>query len=262
MRLLLKQISPCMNKVKPTSSFLACFQRRRCFFTNCRKNIARPCNFLITRQIFTEYCHFKNSSKVLFLFITLRVTFARRRITFTSAIIILFIVELHYKIEITILWIVIRFPFPMKSVSQWIIPIAGRSVFQGRWSASTKMAAFVAKQMVGNKLNAVKGEFCIFSAISRFVIRSVENFPVAPISTSDQLLAIIHHRSSSFRGKIAFQPFRKRFHRVAGPIKGGTEEERSGIDCYCCVTGPNAITVRRLTANLLIYVARKSLISV
>lgn len=128
--------------------------------------------------------------------------------------------------------------------------------FQGRWSASTKMAAFVAKQMVGNKLNAVKGEFCIFS-FRRSLRRKFScrpNFHERPI--------ISNHRSSSFRGKIAFQPFRKRFHRVAGPIKGGTEKERSSIDCYCCVTGPNAITVRRLTANLLIYVARKSLISV
>lgn len=41
------------------------------------------------------------------------------------------------------------------------------------------MAAFVAKQMVGNKLNAVKGEHFLRNRFQVITPRS-ENFPVAP----------------------------------------------------------------------------------
>lgn len=128
----------------------------------------------------------------------------------------------------------------------------------GRWSASSKMAAFVAKQMVGNKLNAVKGECFPRNGVSDHCSCRWRSWK---FSFPQFSRAITNYSPSSFRGKIAFQPLFQSGSR-ADPIKGGTEKERSSIDCYCCVTGPNAITVRRLTANLLIYVARKSLISV
>lgn len=83
--------------------------------------------------------------------------------------------------------------------------------YRGRWSASSKMAAFVAKQMVGNKLNAVKGEYFLrnrFQIITPW-FRCCENFPVAPcaIFTSNyQLQPIEFSRKDRFS-----TAFRKRF---------------------------------------------------
>lgn len=154
------------------------------------------------------------------------------------------------------------FFFPMKSVSRWIISIPGRSITEGvdrraaRWQLSWR-----------SRWSATSWTRLKVSIFSEIGFRSLlHSSGVVKISLSHRVQfsrAITNYSPSSSRGKIAFQPlFESGFHRAADPIKGGTEKERSSIDCYCCVTGPNAITVRRLTANLLIYVARKSLISV
>lgn len=228
-------------------------------FTHRRKNIARSfraCNFLIiTRQIFTDrlflYRVKECSSKVSFLFIT----FIPECISHFRRIYNIYICD--YRLHVRI----ISF-FPMKSVSRWIISIPGRSITEGvdrraaRWQLSWR-----------SRWSATSWTRLKVSIFSEIGFRSLlHSSGVVKISLSHRVQfsrAITNYSPSSSRGKIAFQPlFESGFHRAADPIKGGTEKERSSIDCYCCVTGPNAITVRRLTANLLIYVARKSLISV
>lgn len=231
-------------------------------FTHRRKNIARSfraCNFLIiTRQIFTDrlflYRVKECSSKVSFLFIT----FIPECISRFRRIYNIYICD--YRLRHV--RIIIRFFFPMKSVSRWIISIPGRSITEGvdrraaRWQLSWR-----------SRWSATSWTRLKVSIFSEIGFRSLlHSSGVVKISLSHRVQfsrAITNYSPSSSRGKIAFQPlFESGFHRAADPIKGGTEKERSSIDCYCCVTGPNAITVRRLTANLLIYVAWKSLISV
>lgn len=231
-------------------------------FTHRRKNIARSfraCNFLIiTRQIFTDrlflYRVKECSSKVSFLFIT----FIPECISRFRRIYNIYICD--YRLRHV--RIIIRFFFLMKSVSRWIISIPGRSITEGvdrraaRWQLSWR-----------SRWSATSWTRLKVSIFSEIGFRSLlHSSGVVKISLSHRVQfsrAITNYSPSSSRGKIAFQPlFESGFHRAADPIKGGTEKERSSIDCYCCVTGPNAITVRRLTANLLIYVARKSLISV
>lgn len=230
-------------------------------FTHRRKNIARlfrACNFLIiTRQIFTDrlflYRVKECSSKVSFLFIT----FIPECISRFRRIYNIYICD--YRLRHV--RIIFSF-FPMKSVSRWIISIPGRSITEGvdrraaRWQLSWR-----------SRWSATSWTRLKVSIFSEIGFRSLlHSSGVVKISLSHRVQfsrAITNYSPSSSRGKIAFQPlFESGFHRAADPIKGGTEKERSSIDCYCCVTGPNAITVRRLTANLLIYVARKSLISV
>lgn len=230
-------------------------------FTHRRKNIARSfraCNFLIiTRQIFTDrlflYRVKECSSKVSFLFIT----FIPECISRFRRIYNIYICD--YRLRHV--WIIFSF-FPMKSVSRWIISIPGRSITEGvdrraaRWQLSWR-----------SRWSATSWTRLKVSIFSEIGFRSLlHSSGVVKISLSHRVQfsrAITNYSPSSSRGKIAFQPlFESGFHRAVDPIKGGTEKERSSIDCYCCVTGPNAITVRRLTANLLIYVARKSLISV
>lgn len=233
-------------------------------FTHRRKNIARSfraCNFLIiTRQIFTDrlflYRVKKCSSKVSFLFIT----FIPECISRFRRIYNIYICD--YRLRHVRIIIRFFFFFPMKSVSRWIISIPGRSITEGvdwraaRWQLSWR-----------SRWSATSWTRLKVSIFSEIGFRSLlHSSGVVKISLSHRVQfsrAITNYSPSSSRGKIAFQPlFESGFHRAADPIKGGTEKERSSIDCYCCVTGPNAITVRRLTANLLIYVARKSLISV
>lgn len=145
--------------IKPRRSSFLVYLKGDHVFTHRRKNIARSfraCNFLIiTRQIFTDrlflYRIKECSSKVSFLFIT----FIPECISRFRRIYNIYICD--YRLRHV--RIIIRFFFLMKSVSLVNYLDSRAFDYRGRWSASSKMAAFVAKQMVGNKLNAVKGEY-------------------------------------------------------------------------------------------------------
>ena len=129
-------------------------------------------------------------------------------------------------------------------------------VFAERWTRRTKMAAFVAKQMVGNKLNAVKGEFLYIGKFVFFYNYLVFFWPSRISLICNFLGQVINYRSPSFYNTKVFD-----HHNAFYGIKETGQADREIETSNCYVRRLNAITMAWLTGNLLIH-ARKSLILV